>query len=650
MIERPDESSGLARHIDRLRRRQERRPRLEESLTGGRFARYALYRLRYVGAARSLALAVHLVELLFLTKAFSAGSLVLALVLQNGAALIGGFWWGALEELRHPLRDMRPDAIAAQLIERWLARARLLAAAVAGVAIAAVIAAGPAPLIAAYAAVVIGRLVVDLILRTYYSGVYARRRVYRPLSVIFLVEGLGLVVVLALWPLIGPWSFPIGFAAGVAASRLALWIYTRRAYRQIRQVEPHRGSAAPPASRAIILPGLAGIASRAGSLVVMALLFAGPTEIVLVAHAIVPLLTTAAGWPFVFYLDVVQLSATGARRLGRQLERSMLRLGAVVAAILVAATIAVLAALFGPGAVEAAVALAPVLVAQAILAALQLSRFARRDYRPVALGSLGLAAGLGAGLAAMTWAPLSPLVATASGAGLALLFAIVVTIAVRRPPPEIARAGVVDSGLEWLVGLRSTDGPVITGELALADRRAATRARALEAVAGCLGERGAVYGCAPGRLRWYVAGDRSPIDPRQLQLELAGMIDRFADPAAHPDAGSAARAVFSGPATPAAELIAAARQLDGALVARVGAPSPELAALEPGERQLIWWGALAAAAGRRSRHKGSYDVAAFAPGGVIEIIFALPRDLPGEQRSAFRRDTEAASAAATFAA
>jgi hypothetical protein len=35
---------------------------------------------------------------------------------------------------------------------------------------------------------------------------------------------------------------------------------------------------------------------------------------------------------------------------------------------------------------------------------------------------------------------------------------------------------------------------------------------------------------------------------------------------------------------------------------------------------------------------------------VIEIIFALPRDLPGEQRSAFRRDTEAASAAATFAA
>lgn len=637
---------SFQRYIDRLRRRQARRPVLEESMLGGRLARYALYRLRYVGVGRLMALVVHLVELVFLTRAFSSGSLVFALVLHNGAALIGGFWWGALEELRHPLRQMRPDAIAAQLIARWLGRARALALGAAAVAAVGLIAAGPQPLIAAYAAVVVGRLVADLILRTYYSGVYARRRVYRPLSVIVAVEGAGLAVVLALWPAIGPWSFPIGFAAGIAASRVALYVYTRRAYRQIRQVEPHEGREPPPATWAIAGPGLAGVASRAGSLVVMGLLFRGPAEVVLVAHAVAPILGTAAGWPFVFYLDVVRLDRTGATRLAARLERALLAIGAVVAVVLIAAALIVLAVMFGRDSLIAGLALAPVVIAQCMLAAIQLARFARRHYRSVALGSIGLAAGLGVGLAAMSWAPLSPMAATSAGAGLALVFAIGVTAAVRRPAPEVPDSGAVDSGLVWLAALRNAEGPVLTGEIALADRRAATRTRALDAVAATLGERGAVYAAAPDRLRWFARGTGSPIDPPALQLELAGLIERCAEPVAHASVDAAVAAVFQAPAAAPAELVAMARELDGALVAEPGGDTSELAGLEPEERQELWRAALASSAGGR-RRKGRYDVSCFAPGGVIEVIFAVPRELPGEARGAFRRRVEEASAAAT---
>ena len=634
------------RYIARLRRRQARRPQLEESILGGRLARYALYRLRYVGFARLIALVVHLVELVFLTRAFSSSSLVFALVLQNGAALIGGFWWGALEELRHPLRSMRPDSIAAQLIGRWLGRARVLAIVAAVLALAGLIAVGPAPLIAAYATVVVGRLVADLILRTYYSGVYARRRVYRPLGVIVAVELAGLVAVVALWPVIGPWAFPIGFAVGIAASRTALYVYTRRAYRQIRQVEPHRGRVAPEATWAIAAPGLAGIASRAGSLVVMALLFAGPRDVVLLAHAIAPILSTAAGWPFVFYLDVVRLERTPAARLAERFERALLAIGAAVAAVLIGVALIALAVMFGSSALVAGLALAPVVIAQCALAAIQLARFARRHYRSVALGSIGLAAGLAAGLASMEWAPLSPMLATSSGAGLALVFAIAVTLAVRRPAPELPATGAVESGLVWLAALREVDGAVLTGEIGLADRRPATRERALESVAAALGDRGAVYPASPDRLRWFAAGAGSPIDPRALQLELSGLLERCDEPTAHPSAAAAIAVVFPAPRALPDELAATAKEIDGAVIAEVGGDCSGLAALDPDVRAAIWRAAVSAATGRK-RKKSAYDVSCFAPGGVIEVIFAVPRSAPARQRVALRERVEAASAAAT---
>jgi hypothetical protein len=82
------------------------------------------------------------------------------------------------------------------------------------------------------------------------------------------------------------------------------------------------------------------------------------------------------------------------------------------------------------------------------------------------------------------------------------------------------------------------------------------------------------------------------------------------------------------------------------VVADVTGECPTLAGLDPDERAEIWRGALAASSGGR-RRKGRHDICCFAPGGVIEVIFAVPREVDAERRVAFRRRVEEASAAAT---
>ena len=129
----------------------------------------------------------------------------------------------------------------------------------------------------AYVAVVVGRLVIDLPVRTLYSGVYARRRIYRPVAAVFGSELSGLLAVLALWGWLGPWSFPLALAAAIAVSRAILVVYTLRAYDGMGLPRPGVRWRAALQLRSrddgpmLVAAGLANASTRVGSMLVLAL-------------------------------------------------------------------------------------------------------------------------------------------------------------------------------------------------------------------------------------------------------------------------------------------------------------------------------------------------------------------------------------------
>ena len=129
----------------------------------------------------------------------------------------------------------------------------------------------------AYAIVCAVRLAVDLVARTYYSGVYALERVHRPLYTILITDPVGLFLVLALFPYLGIWCFPVGLTATVILSRGLSIYYTSRKYALLRSPTPRirllarRGRKGARAKREwglVLRAGTANLSSRVGSLLV----------------------------------------------------------------------------------------------------------------------------------------------------------------------------------------------------------------------------------------------------------------------------------------------------------------------------------------------------------------------------------------------
>lgn len=664
----------LERWLGRAARDERERATLEEALIGDRFAAYARYRLRWVALGRSTAVIVHLVEFVFLAHIFGERGLASALVVANACGLAAGFWWGGLELLRNRLQDAG-KAQSSHETSVWLGRA-VIAAALVLAATAMVLgvrwADGGVDLLGAYALVVAARLAVDLVARTYYSGVYARRRVYRPVLAILATELSSLVAIAGLWPWLGPWSFPAGLALSVLASRAVLVVYTARAYAAQRMPRPRvalrRALRVRRRSDGVIfaLAGLAGATTRLGSLLVLLVLFGGgglgPAAVVL--HLSVPLLTTASAWPQVFYLDFRRLDEHLAAALLRRLRRRLAPLALLIGvALWLVACAVVLSRIELDDAAVPLAGLLPLMVALSWLGRVQLEYFARKQYLRVCAGGVAVAAAL---LLALVGADAVTPAMGAPSRPLAIVAAVALGIAVtelwrsrRRAQPARGR---LRSLSPWLTALTACREPVVVGAVHAGDARADQLAALADAIAARLGEAGAVAPVRGRRLVWFDVGG-GHLARRDLLVASAGLVDAIdVTPIAADGAGALAQATAMGLITPPAAgavegvegLVARARGMFPAVMVEVlvdGRGGAELARLEPTVRRAVWLDAVTdARGGRRARPRSGYDVSTFVRGGEIAALFVVPADAPLELRRRWRGELERANWAAATAA
>jgi hypothetical protein len=228
--------SDLSTWLERQARREEKIVYLEEALLGNRFWRYSVFRLRFFFARYALASAVHAVNVVLLYRFFPETSFVLVLVAYAAAGLVSNFWWGALEamrgEVRRLYRSQAPHLIP-RAVGRWLSLSLqlTLVALVCTLAwLGAQLGTGTFGAQHLYLLAILLGLSLQFFTRAYHSGIYAIRRIYRPLPAILGVELAGVAVALASVPLLGAWALPLGALVGVLVMSLLTLVFTRRAY------------------------------------------------------------------------------------------------------------------------------------------------------------------------------------------------------------------------------------------------------------------------------------------------------------------------------------------------------------------------------------------------------------------------------------
>lgn len=629
----------------------------EEALLSGRFTAYALRRLTAFGLARGVGVALHVLELTWLAAIFSARPFVASLALQNVTLVIDAAYWGALEALRRRSRELGESSEASALATRWLTTAFWAGLVIAVVPIVQALAEWrttgvPPSMLHVYALACALRLAADIVLRTYYSGVYAFRRVHRALWSFFLPPVVLIGLTLVLWNSLAGWSFPLALVVSVGLSRGALFVFARRAYRDNRITPPRWRLVFRPrrldlaALRAALLAGAANLTTRLGGVVLLAAVvpslstltdeddmpFVEPFALSL--HLAAPLLLVVSQWSTVFYHDWKRLEGHEASVLARVLHRRLM-----VAAILVgvfswaAACVLVRAYVPAEQAWPVLVALLPSMLGMSVWSAIQLRGFAHGEFGKQIASALAMLLVLWATLSA-TSTPTSELGSLGPFAWYATLAAGPWTAVVIHTLLAFWRdrhaVGEVATVAGWVRSLEAARGDVV----AYRARVSGAAPRVIARIVTRLGDRGAAV--RVGDLVWWF--ERAPHAGRTEWLRLgAGAFEELAESARGPGHALLAERVYRHESEPALDALGAAHAQafrDGFTVIVGGRPPARFVALSPAIRQAIWRDGLRVHRGGRART--GWFVSTYSRHGALEALFIAPRPVSPDQVRAWR--------------
>jgi hypothetical protein len=229
--------NDIDRWFERAARREDRTVSLYASLLTGKIVGYFGYRMRYALLLDATRYVIHVAEFLIILTSLGGLAAFTVMMLRVGSLIASGGWWGLLEVMRERLRALAQsgdsDAIERE-IGRWLALSAVVAAVVTiggGVALVLLFPPGQDALGSLYAFLILIELALRMPVRVLHSGMFATRRIYRPLWSMFAPTGISLVVIG-----VGVFLYPAGaiVIAIIASNAVSIWItvhYTVRAYR-----------------------------------------------------------------------------------------------------------------------------------------------------------------------------------------------------------------------------------------------------------------------------------------------------------------------------------------------------------------------------------------------------------------------------------
>lgn len=398
--------------LEREAQRQSRRPELLAALISGRGLAYLRQRLGFVVLRLLLRTALHVLEVLFLSRALPFEYLAPLLTYRALASLAANLHWGASESLRERVRAcirVHKPASARASVEAWLASGCRLA----GLPVVFVVARGLAStqhygisLFDAYALACSLRLLLDIYARTYHAGVFAVRRVYRPLTTLLCADLVEVALIVFGFDALGAWSIPLAIVLGGCLDAGLAVRYARAAYLRHRMLLPRlrRMLLAWPRVDGLVLRqalvhSLAGASLQLDAWLLLLLIRVDPPRagvpgLSLLFYVLRPLLGLATHWVRSFYFDLTRIDAGALRVFRPRLVRLLRKLALVCALLGATLTLGIARVVWPELALLNLLWLVPFFVTRSLFALAQLQAFTRRRSRLLVWTSLSLAAGL----------------------------------------------------------------------------------------------------------------------------------------------------------------------------------------------------------------------------------------------------------------
>jgi hypothetical protein len=664
--------------LERQAELERRSPSLENAFVRDRFWPYAFHRLRFFLARSVLNWAVHAAGVMLLFGVFSRSAFGAIALAHFLSAFASSFWWGSLEEMRGHIRRLyrsgRPDLIPRE-VGRWLALSLRLAVGVllAGavwVGAHAVWARTSPGLVEVYLLCIALRLALEIPCRCYHSGLYAIRRIYRPLPAMLAVDVFGFVGLVALWPVLGSWSFPVAsLLSSVVVTGVAVH-YTARAYRLLgfqpfRHLAGRRGRRFTTGSMAeLAAAGLASGVMSLDAVLALVVLMAGAERgrfaaLFILFFAISPAIRAGYEWAQLFYFDLKRLETAPFRNLSAWLGSRVLRLGWVVGLVFWAAACLAAVGVVGKPAWSLCLPLLPFFHSRSLLAALQVRNFTEGAYGRLIANGLLLLAGYMAvavfldggdallGLAAINYCAVLLLWGQAAGRWRLGRWKEALPPAVWFHSVSRVQTPIRISAMRYCPN---------DGEHSWRRKRDAVQGKAqrlARQIARKLGPHGAVTVMHPGRILWFDrAQDRTVPLVHWAIARGAGLLELVGQTGPHPDGGLAlrearARGFFGddvrqclpGKSGPIADRARSAfRQLfpDG-MVWAPGGPVDRLAHLSPREtRNLLIDASVFVRDLYPNGRRSGLEVTALCEGNDLQSVFVVNRSSNPTVRTRWR--------------
>lgn len=404
--------NDIDRWFEQTARRQDRAVSLYASLLTDKIFAYFRYRLRLTLALATVRFIVRVAEFLIVLSRFGENAAFTVMILRIGSFIVNGAWWGLLEVMRERLREFsqsgKRDAIERE-IGRWLVLAiitALILLTIGCVALARLLPDDYDSLGRCYAYLVIIELVLALPVRVLHSGMFATRRIYRPIWSIFTPIIIQLAVIS-----VGIVIYPAAaiITAIVVSNAIGIWItvhYTLQSYRLTGLRPNHRTQTFSvrrllPSipTRLAIQTILGGLALRLDGMIIFAIFGIDETtmqaadrpasfsswhdvDVFRFFYLILPLLRGASQSVGVFYFDFVRLRRNPALRQFRLLFfHKLLTITPIIALLfwLLAISLGLLVMPDMPA--SFLLALLPVFVMRTVISAYQIRMFAESRFR-----------------------------------------------------------------------------------------------------------------------------------------------------------------------------------------------------------------------------------------------------------------------------
>ncbi|WP_231737635.1 hypothetical protein [Mycobacterium sp. IS-1742] len=535
--------NDIDRWFARTGRREQRTVSLYGCLLTGRMFEYFRYRLRYALLVDGTTFVVHVAEFLIILTALGGLAAFTVMILRVGSLIVSGAWWGLLEVMRERLRGLSltrdRDAVERE-ISGWLVLSLIAATvvAVAGAAVAlSLLPSTGDPLGLLYALLVVLELALRMPVRVLHSGMFATRRIYRPLWTLFTPTLVQIVVIGA-----GVFFYPTAavVVAIIASNALSIWItvhFTLRLYR-LNGVSPRPRVSRSLRDRLPTIPlrqgfdtTVAGLGLRLDAIAVLAIagiygtstrsfdLTAGfeswrEIDAFQFFYLVLPLLRGAYEATAVFYFDFVRLRRIPALREYRVWFFHRLLIVTPVVTLYFWGLAVALGLFVLPGIpFTFLLALLPLFIVRSFIGTYEVRLFAERQFR-----ALNLTIAFSAVLFGLVWIDVNP------ASDLVELTAAMITLLIvhinlqhlrDRTPPAPTQLPLGD----WIRALAAEPGPVRAGTITVPEwipQR--QRAAAIDLMRRTLTDRGTLAFCSATSLVFFV---RSPFCPdRQPHLEV----------------------------------------------------------------------------------------------------------------------------------